>query len=142
MTTKDEDRGRVRLAVQAEMAARGWNVQDLMTASRLDRKTITTFLEGERWPQTKTLGAIEKAVGWWPGSISAMLAGHSAPPVGGATQDADYVAAPGERVEPGAHDDEVLAELRAMREDINALSRRVARVESGTEPLGGTGGEE
>jgi hypothetical protein len=61
-------------------------------------------------------------------------------PVGGAAEDADYVAAPGERVEPGTHDDQVLTELRAMREDINALSRRVARIESNPEPVGGADG--
>jgi len=61
--------------------------------------------------------------------------------VGGDTQDAGYVTAPGATVESDVTNVEVLQELRAMREDVNALSRRVARLESTSEPLGGADGE-
>lgn len=40
-----------------------------------------------------------------------------------------YVSGPGERVEGGGSDDEVLRAIRAMHEDIRTLSERVARLE-------------
>lgn len=40
-----------------------------------------------------------------------------------------YVSGPGERVEGGGSDDEVLRAIRAMHEDVRALSERVARLE-------------
>lgn len=50
-------------------------------------------------------------------------------PVGPQEQDAGYVASPGERAQAGVTDDEVLREIRAMRDDVRELSERVARIE-------------
>lgn len=149
MTDKAQGRARVRVVARAVMSNHGWNIQDVINRSAdiddegpLDRKTIQTFLEGTRWPQQRTLGRIEKALGCPPGEFARVFEDQdwTVSDVGGLTEDADYVAAPGERVEPGTHDDQVLTELRAMREDINALSRRVARIESNPEPVGGADG--
>jgi hypothetical protein len=136
MLNKEEGRRRVRVAVTAEMGRLGWNIQDLINASGLDRKTVSSFLEGERWPQMSKRSRIEAALGWQPGTMAGILEGA----VGGGTQDADYVAAPGERTDQAVTNEQVLAELRAMREDVNALSRRVARIESDPEPVGGADG--
>lgn len=51
------------------------------------------------------------------------------PTVGGSTQDAAYVAATGERVEPAVTNDEVLAAVRAMREEQRELLERLERLE-------------
>lgn len=79
----------VRHAVTAEMAHRGWNIQQLHEASGLDKSTLGDFLDGSRWPRIKTLGALEKAVEWPAGTIVRMLDGGEAPPVGGPAHDAD-----------------------------------------------------
>lgn len=86
---KAEARRRVRVAVKGEMGRRGWNNQQLMEAADLDRSTVSDFLEGKRWPQSRTLGAIERAVEWPVSTIAAMLEGGDAPVVGGDTEDAD-----------------------------------------------------
>jgi len=44
-------------------------------------------------------------------------------------EEPTYVSGPGERVEGGGSDDEVLRAIRAMHEDIRTLSERVARLE-------------
>jgi predicted DNA-binding transcriptional regulator AlpA len=82
MVDKEEARRRVRVAVKGEMGRRGWNIQQLIDASGLDRSTLGDFLDGKRWPQSRTLGAVEKALGWPVSSIALMLEGGD-PPVGG-----------------------------------------------------------
>lgn len=88
MKDKAEARRRVRIAVRAEMGVRGWNTQDLIDASGLDRSTLGDFLAGTRWPQSRTLGAVERALGWVPGAIAEMLEGGDPPSVGGSGDDA------------------------------------------------------
>lgn len=85
---KAEARRRVRVAVNGELGRRGWNTQQLMDASGLDRATVSTFLSGERWPQSRTLGAVERALEWPVSSIASMLEGGDPPEiVGASTQD-------------------------------------------------------
>lgn len=87
MLDKAEARRRVRIAVKAEMGARGWNIQQLIDESGLDRSTLGDFLEGKRWPQSRTLGAIERALGWQAGWIATVLEGGDIPAVGAVEQD-------------------------------------------------------
>jgi hypothetical protein len=141
MPTKDEARRRVRVAAARQMGLLGFNIQDLMAAAKLDRKTVTSFLNGQRWPHLPTLKKLEEGLEWPAGSIATMLEGAPAPVVGGDLEDRGYVAAPGDLVDQDVSNAELLAELRAVREDVNALSRRVARIESGPEPVGGADGE-
>lgn len=83
----EEARTAVRVAVQAELGHRGWNIAQLRDATGTDNGTLGDFLSGARWPRIKTLGAIEKALGWPAGTIASMLAGGPAPSVGGETED-------------------------------------------------------
>lgn len=85
MVDKREARRRVRVAVRAAMGTRGWNIQQLIDASGLDRSTLADFLDGKRWPQSRTLGALERALEWPVGAIAEMLEGGPAPTVGGDT---------------------------------------------------------
>lgn len=83
----DDDRSRVRAAVTAEMAHRGWNIADLASGAKVDPGTISDFLSGERWPQIRTLGRVERALAWPAGAVARMLNGGAAPAVGGSTDD-------------------------------------------------------
>lgn len=87
MSEKAEGRRRARIAVKGELGRRGWNIQQLHEASGLDRNTLGDFLDGKRWGQAKTLGAIERALGWPPGSIAGMEAGDEAPNVSAPDED-------------------------------------------------------
>jgi lambda repressor-like predicted transcriptional regulator len=89
MVDKEEARRRVRVAVKGEMGRRGWNIQQLIDESGLDRSTLGDFLDGKRWPQSRTLGAVERALDWPVSSIAMMLEGGDPPAVGGDTQDAE-----------------------------------------------------
>ena len=89
MADKAEARRTVRVAVKGEMGRRGWNIQQLIDASGLDRSTLGDFLDGKRWPQSRTLGAIERAFEWPAGAIAEMLEGGSPPVVGGDPEDAE-----------------------------------------------------
>ena len=77
----------VRLAVQAHMAARQWNKAELQIAARIDANTAGDFLNGERWPQARTLAKIETALDWPHGTIAAILAGASPPATSGDAGD-------------------------------------------------------
>lgn len=82
---------------------------------------------------SETMEAICLSLGWKPGSWRRILEGHDPEPVvetvGDPDHDAQYVASPGERVETGKADDEVLREIRAMRADVKELSERVGHLE-------------
>lgn len=82
-----QGRTRARLAVHAELAHRGWTTSRLAGESGADPGTIGDFLNGTRWIKLPTQGKIERALGWPAGTISALVEGASAPPVGGLDQD-------------------------------------------------------
>lgn len=84
---REAARSAVRVAVQAELGHRGWNIAQLREATGIDSGTLSDFLNGVRWPRIKTLGTIEKALGWPAGSVASMLAGGPPPTVGGASED-------------------------------------------------------
>jgi len=75
-------------------------------------------------PREPTWSKVDAAAGWESGSARRVWAGED--PVGGAKQDADYVASPGDRKPAGVTNDEVLRELRAMQQRIEELSQRLA----------------
>lgn len=75
-TVVDQDgRTRARLAVTAEMAARGWAPIDLARESGADVGTVGDFLNGKRWIKIPTQGKIERAFGWPAGSVASIEAG-------------------------------------------------------------------
>lgn len=87
----------------------------------------------ERGEQTGsgTLERIEDALGWPRGSTHRLLAGGVTDwrdlAVGGDGHTSPgYVSAPGERVESGASDSEVLRAIEQMREDVRAMERRLS----------------
>lgn len=88
------------------MAAKGWNVRDLVRESGVDAGTLGDFLSGQRWPRIATRGRIESALGWDPGTISAIEDGEN---VGPPDQAAEYVS----RADAlrDATKDELLAEI-------------------------------
>lgn len=73
-------------AVANEMASRNWKNTDLSEATRasgkspVDLGTIGDFLSYKRWPKLSTLGRIEKALGWEPGTIRLISIGKAPHP--------------------------------------------------------------
>lgn len=126
------DVARAAAAVEAAMAARGWNVRDLARRASIDAGTVGDFLAGERWPRTSTRGRIETALGWTPGTISQVAAGGRAPdPTSHGTPDRDPDV---DAIEdhPGytrAEKDALLAVLYALRGQTRPDERRRAEGE-------------
>jgi hypothetical protein len=65
----------VRRAVRREVAPEG----RLAFAKRagVDPGTLASFLDGTRWPQSRTLSKIEAAIGWAPGYIFDLAEGST-----------------------------------------------------------------
>lgn len=131
MQSREESRREVRLAVRAHMAWRGWNKAELQDAAGIDPNTAGDFLNGQRWPQARTLARIEKALEWAPGTISAALEGAPLPAVPEPDveeeSDASYVTAPGERADSSVTNAEVLAAIREMTEAIRQMNEKLDR---------------
>lgn len=131
----------------------------------IDDSRVSKWLKGQK-PSMENASLVARILGQ-PESDALVAAGytyghslrsieriHDERPVGGGGEDPGYVAAPGEAVEQSVTDKQVLEQLRAirnhldelsagqgeLREDVNALSRRVARIESAAEPMGGLDG--
>lgn len=114
-------------AVEAAAGEKGWNAADLASVAQVDPATVGDFLGARRWPQMKTRGALEKALGWPAGSIARIADGGAAPIVGPATQDAEPTGLPvGSGVDP-----ELLVELAqadpAAIEAVRAVLRAARR---------------
>lgn len=122
-------------AVARWLAERDLTITWLAEKAEADPGTAGDFLAGLRWPKLKTQARFEKALGWPSGIIRQIGFGEDVPDslfgpaVGADAEDASYVASPGERVEGGSRDDEVLREIRAVREEQQRMSERLARVE-------------
>lgn len=111
-------------------------------------------------PRGDVLRKIEDAAKWKRGSARALFESGAEPvPVGGGDQDVTYVSAPGSRVEGGITPEDLMREIvrsrseydqqlaalreelrRELRDAVQPLSERVARIEGGTEPVDGPGG--
>ena len=69
-----------RRAVRREVAPEG----RLAFAKRagVDPGTLAHFLDGTRWPQSRTLSKIEAAIGWAPGYIAELAEGSTTTEIG------------------------------------------------------------
>ena len=67
-----EGRAAARRTVMGEMSARGWNPAHLADTAGIDYGTVGDFLNGKRWPKLATLGRIDTALGWTPGTLAAL----------------------------------------------------------------------
>lgn len=65
-------RDAARKAVMAAMARKGWNPARLATEAGIDYGTAGDFVLGKRWPKVATLGRIDAALGWQPGTLAAL----------------------------------------------------------------------
>lgn len=134
---QNKDRHEASARVAAWLAARGRDKTWLALEAGLDAGTVGDFLNGSRWPQLRTQGAIERALGWQSGSIHQIGRGADPETVGAPIQDPPaYVAAPGATKEGGLLENEVLRQLIAMRgqfdqmqAELRTLSERVERLE-------------
>lgn len=127
MNSREVARRNVRLAVQAHMASRGWNKVQLQQAASIDANTAGDFLNGERWPQARTLSRIELALEWPPGTIAAALEGEPLP-----TVSSEQESAPDESTDtllyqrpPGLSDD---AWEAIKREGLDFIEFTIGRV--------------
>ena len=59
-----------RQAVRAAMSRLGWNQADLARNSGADPKTVSTFMNGQRWPSGATFAKIETALGMTHGMLA------------------------------------------------------------------------
>lgn len=73
-------RADARRAVMRLMAERDWNPARLATEAGIDYGTAGDFLNGKRWPKVGTLGKIDRALGWTPGTLAAIGEELQAPP--------------------------------------------------------------
>lgn len=67
----DDARRETRRAVDATLGGRG----AFAKKAGLDPQTLSTFLNGARWPHGATLAKIERALGWPAGRITDMREG-------------------------------------------------------------------
>lgn len=103
----ERDQRAAAAAVEAAAGEKGWGIGELAAQADVDPGTVGDFLGGRRWPQIKTRGALERALGWPAGSIARIAHGDPPPVVGPATQDAEPDRLPvGSGVDP-----ELLTEL-------------------------------
>lgn len=73
---QSEGQKRATDAVAAEMAERGWTKKDLSDLSEVDYSTVSDLLSYERRIQSRTQGALEKALGWVPGTYRLISLGQ------------------------------------------------------------------
>lgn len=125
--------------VAAARIRQRYGVKAAAEAANISRDTWTKIEKGQSVHDVKRAAALE-LLG---------LDDRGEPVVGGGTEDDDHVAAgSGDLVDQDVSNAEVLAEVRGMRRDLNelredhnALSRRVAGLESRPEPMGGADGQ-
>lgn len=61
-----------RRLVLGVMSEKGWNPATLGDNAGIDYGTAGDFLNGKRWPKIATLGKIDRALGWTPGTLAAV----------------------------------------------------------------------
>lgn len=116
--TRDQRRDVARQAVKAQMADRGWNPTDLARLAKVDIGTIVTFVDGPRWPKIGTQGKIERALGWEPGTISAIASSGQTPTVRSSRSELDLIREMAERLPAGRR-----AELLRFAEFLHSNAR-------------------
>lgn len=75
----ERDQRAAAAAVEAAAGEKGWGIGELATQADVDPGTVGDFLGARRWPQLKTRGALERALGWPAGSISRIAEGGQPP---------------------------------------------------------------
>lgn len=99
-------------------------------AEKVGRSSRTLLgLERGEVTGTPTLEDVEDALAWPRGGAYRVLGGLAwRELVGGTMHDLPgYVSAPGDRVEGGASDSEVLRAIAAMRDDMQAMEQRLSQ---------------
>jgi transcriptional regulator with XRE-family HTH domain len=131
-------------AVTRAMAMRDWNAADLARAAGLTIDTVADFLGARRFPRASSLSRLERALDMEPGSLLAIatntVSGSSElpaveqratgtvnpPPTGetvGPVTEADDFVATGSGGTKGISNEEVLARLRRMRQELEEIER-------------------
>lgn len=99
-----------RRAVLSELSNLDLTPVRLSELSGLDYGTVGDFLAGRRWPQINTLGKIDAALGWKPGSLASLAAGLLDEPEREAGADSAGQGGPDDTItfrrEPGMTDEE------------------------------------
>ncbi|MCU1677672.1 MAG: hypothetical protein JWM93_2430 [Frankiales bacterium] len=139
----DTGRAAARNRVIAEMAQRRMAIGELALAAKVDKGTIGDFLSGARFPQPKTLSKIELALNLAPGLLTYLANGEETSDIGGLavdlrgvdsqdevvivgpTADADDFVATGSGGTKRISNEEVLARLRRMREELEEIERGI-----------------
>jgi hypothetical protein len=65
----ESGREAARRAVAFQMQSKSLSRAALAAEAKVDPKTLRSFLDGERWPQSKTRADISVAIGWLPDEI-------------------------------------------------------------------------
>lgn len=78
----DPDLARLVTAVRVEMDARGWRQQDLADHADISVRSVRYLLSPRLTRPPNNMWRIERALGWQPGTASAIARGESPPPVG------------------------------------------------------------
>lgn len=76
----DRDIAAAARAIEAALGRRSWNQIDLARAAELDPGTLYDFMSGRRWPQARTRGKIEDALGMEHGDLARIAAGETVGP--------------------------------------------------------------
>lgn len=129
MSTKPADR--LAFEVKFRRMQLDLNQVDLAAAGGPSNTTMTTIENARLTELTRaTARKLDRALRWEAGSAMRVWNGKGRPKiVGGPIQDDGYVASPGPRVDFAVPNLEVLAELRAMREDQRAMLERLEKLE-------------
>jgi ribosome-binding protein aMBF1 (putative translation factor) len=72
--TEDQRARAIRVVIKA-MERRGWDRSDLAKMAKVDRDTVNSFLDNERWPQQPSRNAMEDALGLTRGAIELAASG-------------------------------------------------------------------
>jgi predicted transcriptional regulator len=79
MRSMDKDRNRAVGAVVARLSQLEATTGRIASEAGISENTLRDFLAGKTWPIVRTLGRIEKVIGWPPGSIESIANGGPIP---------------------------------------------------------------
>jgi transcriptional regulator with XRE-family HTH domain len=102
------------------MHLKGWGQADLAREAKVDPATVSDFLSGARWPQLRTQGKLETALGLPLGEIASLGADAAPTPevVPTSGHDEPYAADGGPPIRDATLD-ELLAEVARRARDNN-----------------------
>ena len=76
-----DGRAAVGSAVRVQRADRNWTQEELARYAGVNVDTVSDLEAGNTWPRTKTLRAIEKALGWPSGKLDQIAAEGGIPEI-------------------------------------------------------------